>query len=106
MTGDKACCIDLYVKLALENPHHGHAGGHECRLCILCQGKRFQRTVGHQGAQILTQRCVHFVKYSLGDCKLSGQLLAHAHGLATLAGKDKGEFHAPSLQSKFKLMAQ
>lgn len=94
MPGHKRGCIrKLKISLFGQNADDSHAHRHNRRLGIFGKLELFGIALKNQGAQMLAQGRVDFLKNFARLRKSKGKLASHSNGLATLAGKNKGSFH-------------
>ena len=87
MTGDKLGVVLERDPLGLKHTHHGHGNGHQRGLGVLGQAQNVLGTFEHGGREALAQSFVDFLEDGAGHGILVGEILAHADGLAALAGK-------------------
>ena len=74
-----------------------HRGRHDGRLRIFREQELIIRSLPHQAGEILLQGFVHFLEQFAGGGERLSQRLAHADGLASLAGKDECACHGRAL---------
>jgi hypothetical protein len=85
--------LQVETGLGLQNPDRGKAHGHERRLGVGGERQILRRAFPHDRGQLLGEGLVHFVEHGLGLGEVLGKGLAHAHGLASLAGEYECALH-------------
>ena len=91
MTRDHRGMIgDADATLVLQHAQDGEGDRHQRGLRVFGQREGLGRTLEHQLGQALLEGLVHLVEDLARGGKGRGEVTAHAHGLATLAGEDEG----------------
>ena len=83
----KAACLATLNAARFEDANDRHRHGHQRRLGVFGQPQRFVRPFEHDGRELAPERRVDLVEHRSRLGKGVGKLLAHADGLAALAGK-------------------
>jgi hypothetical protein len=78
---------------ALEHTHRGQRHGHQRGLRILRQRQALRRALPHGCAEFFAERSIDRIEHRARHREGVGERLAHADGLAPLAGKHEGDRH-------------
>jgi len=85
--------LEIDARLGFDHAHGGKRHRHQRRLRILGERQRLGRTVPHDGGELVAERGVDLVEHAARRREILGERLAHAHGLASLAGKYQRDRH-------------
>jgi hypothetical protein len=100
MTGDKGDLILDPHAARFKHAQRGKADGHECRLRVLGQRQRFDRTFEDHRRELLRQRLVDFGEDGAGLGKCIGEPLAHADRLTALPRKHECRRHPAAFRPR------
>ena len=94
MSGDeRGVAFEVEACFAFEHAQRGKRDRHQSRLRVLGQRQPVGGTVPHDRGELLAQRFIDLGEDIAGGGKIVRQGLAHADGLAALAGKNECNGH-------------